>query len=235
MRSRTGGIGRNARKAGAAFPLVAALLAMGTLQAAATPLVAASYDTKNGDVSSIGTSLRDDTYAGGTGNPAVAYANLSGGRGDLTDGTIASGNWNVTPLPFVGWRDSVLPSPTLTFHFGDAVHLDQVQIHMNKGYSPSSVDFQMGGVSRNVVVDMGVTGGANDWVVFPGLDLTGDSLFVRLNDRPAEIIGGNFLSRDWILVGEFGFEGTVVPEPGTGLLMGIGLLAAAGFSRRHES
>lgn len=212
--------------------LGAGLIVGATSTTTALPLAPGSYDMKNGDNSSVSTSLRDDSYSGGTGNPATPYANLAGGHGDLTDGAIAPSNWNITPLPFVGWRDTVLPSPTITFHFADLVQLDQVSIHINKGYSPSSVDFTMGGVSRNVPVNMGITGAANDWVIFGNLDLVGDALVVRLNDRPAEVIGGNFLSRDWILISELSFDGTVIPEPGSALLLGAGLLAVAGSRRR---
>jgi len=208
------------------------LLAGAAGSAGALQIFAASYDMKNGDSSSPGTSLKDDSYTGGSGNPTVAYAPLAGGKGDLTDGAIAPSNWNITPLPFVGWRDSQLPNPEITFHFTDLIHLDQVQIHINKGYSPSSVDFLMGGASRNVVVNMGISGAANDWVSFPGLDLTGDSLLVRLKDRPAETINGNFLSRDWILISEVSFDGSVIPEPATCLLVGVGVLALAASRRK---
>jgi hypothetical protein len=208
--------------------LTGALLAGAAGSAAALPISASSYDMKNGDNSSPGTSLRDDGYSGGTGNPATPYANLAGGLGDLTDGAIAPGNWNLTPLPFVGWRDSFLPSPTITFHFADLVNLDQVGIHINKGYSPSSVDFTMGGVSRNVPVNMGLTGAANDWVLFRNLDLAGDSLIVRLNDRAPDSI-----SRDWILISEVTFDGVVIPEPTTLCLVAGGLLAV-GAARRSR-
>jgi len=208
------------------------LLAGAAGSAGAVQILAASYDMKNGDMSSPGTSLKDDTYTGGSGDRTVAYALLAGGKGDLTDGAIAPSNWNITPLPFVGWRDYYLPSPEITFHFADPIHIDQVQIHINKGYCPSSVDFLMGGASRNVVVNMGISGGANDWVSFPGLDLSGDSLLVRLRDRPAETINGNYLSRDWILISEVSFDGTVIPEPTTSLLVGVGLLALAASRRK---
>ncbi len=203
------------------------LLAGAAGSAGALQIFAASYDMKNGDSSTPGTSLKDDSYTGGSGNPTVAYALLAGGKGDLTDGAIAPSNWNITPLPFVGWRDSQLPNPEITFHFAAPIHLDQVQIHINKGYSPSSVDFLMGGASRNVVVNMGLSGAANDWVSFPGLDLTGDSLLVRLKNRPADT-----LSRDWILISEVSFDGTVIPEPATSLLVGVGVLALAASRRK---
>jgi hypothetical protein len=205
--------------------------------AVAAPLVVSSYDMVNGDVSSLNTSLRDDSYTGGTGNPAVAYSTLAGGKGDLVDGLVASGNWNLTPGPFVGWRDQRLPSPTITFHFAAPVLVDEVRVHINKGYSPSSIDLTMGGTTRSHVVDMGIAGGANDWVTLSGIALAGDSLVMRLNDRPAEWIGPNYLSRDWILISEVAIDGSVaaVPEPATIplLLMGLGTIAWVAQRRRR--
>jgi hypothetical protein len=99
----------------------------------AAPLEVSSADMVNGDVSSLNTSLRDDSYTGGTGNPAVAYASLAGGKGDLVDGIVAPSNWNFTPGPFVGWRDQRLPNPTITLHFAAPVIVDAVQVHINKG------------------------------------------------------------------------------------------------------
>lgn len=214
---------------------VAVLLASGLGAALADPLHAVSYDMINGDNSSIGTSLRDDSYTG-SGNKLIPYAALSGGLGDLSDGIVAPSNWNITPGPFVGWRDFYLPSPTITFHFAEAVNLDQVNIHINKGYSPSSVDLSMGGTTRNFAVSMGISGAANDWVTFSGVALSGDTLLLRLNDRPAEYISGVFLARDWILISEVSFDGTAaaVPEPASYALLLAGGMVVGAAARRQR-
>lgn len=226
-----------ALRGGVAANAIAAMVLLATTAAAtqAHALAASSYDLINGDNSSLGTSLRDDSYTGGTGNKAVPYAALAGGLGDLTDGAVAPSNWNITPGPFVGWRDAYLPSPTISFHFAQDVDLAEVRVHINKGYSPGSVDLTMGGTTRHFAVDMGVSGAANDWVSFSGLALSGDTLVLRLNDRAPEIINGTFLSRDWILISEVTFDGTVsaVPESSTHALLLAGLLGLGAGLRRH--
>ena len=84
----------------------------------AAPLTPTSYDMINGNTSSQNTSLRDDTYTGGTGNPHTDHSSLAGGKGDLTDGITSTANWDTNPAPYVGWRQSSLASPIITFHFG---------------------------------------------------------------------------------------------------------------------
>ncbi|MBT9500941.1 MAG: hypothetical protein IV092_06835 [Burkholderiaceae bacterium] len=226
-----------ALRRGAAANAVAVLVSAAAMAAAtqAHALAASSYDLINGDNSSLGTSLRDDSYAGGTGNKTVPYAALAGGLGDLTDGAVAPSNWNITPGPFVGWRDAYLPSPTISFHFGQDVDLAEVRVHINKGYSPGSVDLTMGGTTRHFAVDMDVSGAANDWVSFAGLALSGDTLVLRLNDRAPEIVNGIFLSRDWILISEVTFDGKVsaVPESSTHALLLVGLLGLGAGQRRR--
>lgn len=95
----------------------------------------------------------------------------------------------------------------------------------------------MGGTTRNHLVDMDISGAANDWLTLSGVGLAGDTLVIRLNDRPAEWIGPNYLSRDWILISEIAIDGSVaaVPEPATAslLLMGLGTMAWFATHRRR--
>jgi hypothetical protein len=95
----------------------------------------------------------------------------------------------------------------------------------------------MGGTTRNHLVDMDISGAANDWLTLSGVGLAGDTLVIRLNDRPAEWIGPNYLSRDWIVISEIAIDGSVaaVPEPATAspLLMGLGTMAWFATRRRR--
>ena len=61
-----------------------------------------SYDLPNGQLGGDVPNFFDDTYTG-TGNKHAVLAPLTGGLGDLTDGVIATTNWNGQYLRYVGW------------------------------------------------------------------------------------------------------------------------------------
>ena len=71
-----------------------------------------SYDLPNGQLGGDVPNFFDDTYTG-TGNKHAVLAPLTGGLGDLTDGVIATTNWNGQYLRYVGW-DSI--DPKISFH-----------------------------------------------------------------------------------------------------------------------
>jgi len=203
-----------------------ALLLGGPLEnVQAAPISPLSYDMINGGNSSLSSSLRDDSYTGGTGNPAVPYSSLSGGLGDLTNGIVATGNWDTQPGPYVGWKDNVVPSPTITFHFDGLMDIGQVGIHMNSWYRPSTVDIIMGGTSLNFPVPYQ---GGHEWIYFSTSDLTGDTLLLRLNDDTTA------WNKDWILISEVSFDGSPVPAPAAILLLGSGLAGLAGVRRKFR-
>lgn len=95
--------------------------------ATAATVVPESYDMLNGDQGSF--PYFDSSYSG-TGNKNSAYAPLTGGVGELTDGVIATQNWFVTPDPYVGWLRtnivitfnfaSILDFNSITFYFDDS-------------------------------------------------------------------------------------------------------------------
>ena len=214
----------------------AALLACSASASAAT-LPVSSYDMINGAASTPGLSLRDDTYTGGTGNPGVDYSTLAGGKGDLTDGLVAANNWNITPAEFVGWSQYYVPNPEITFHFAQVMDISDVSIHMNWGYSASSVDFS---VDRTTWINRVINlpdppTGANFQAGFAGLGLTGDTLVMRLNDRSPFYWNSTLVSADWILISEVSIEGSLapIPEPTVTslLLAGIGIVCFAARRR----
>lgn len=213
----------------ASIGITVAVSMFAAMQASAAAVTILSYDLTNGGTSSLATSLKDDTYTGGTGNRATNYSQLAGGKGDLTDGLVATGNWNNTPLPYVGWAGNVLPSPVVTFHLGTRTDITFVGIDMNWGYSPASVDFSVDGspwINRGVTLPAPT--GPNFRAGFDNLGLTGDTLTVRLNDRPPFFYNATLLQADWILVSEFTIEGmpAPIPEPHAWVMVlaGIGLL-----------
>ena len=203
------------------------------VSAQADIIIPTSYDMYNGGTSgNMVTTLRDDTY-NGSGNPNVDYSYLSGGVGDLTDGVVASGIWIVDPVPYVGWWEFFNPqgpSPVIEFHFAGTVAIDEVSIHFEGFYNPSSVDIEMGSTSHNFSVYQGNP----KWVEFNSLGLSGNLLTLTLNDRLPDPVQG--YANDWIIISEVKFESgsASIPEPTTMLLIGTGLVGLVVFRRQFR-
>ncbi|QIE40792.1 VPLPA-CTERM sorting domain-containing protein [Rhodobacteraceae bacterium SC52] len=184
-----------------------------------------SYDMLNGGTGSF--TYRDDSYSGGTGNPAVSYSALTGGLGDLTDGVIATQNWNVTPGPYVGWWSSVVVNPQVTFKFDQAYDFTSITAYVDDSNGA-------GGVSLPNSID--VSGAGNFAISDPAsaapiafvmnvTGLTSDSVTLTFNHRNA-----------WIMVSEVRFDGTptsAVPVPAALPLLGAGL-GALGLMRARR-
>lgn len=144
-------------------------------------LMPAFYNMLNGETGSY--TYYDDTYDG-DGNNDQALAPLSNGLGDLTDGVIATSNWNSTPLPYVGWKSI---EPTITFHFGEVVNVRTLTLHLDDSngnggvYPPTDVEIIMGGQTLDFeVVDP--PAGTPFAVTFSNLGLRGDTMSVQLLD-----------------------------------------------------
>jgi len=185
-----------------------------------------SYDLLNGNSGSF--NYWDDSYTG-SGNNQVNGASLTGGLGDLTDGVIATQNWNLVEGPsgpqgpYVGW---VNINPTVNFHFDSVVSIDTITVYADdsNGY---------GGVAAPLSITIN---GTNFSVADPAsadpLVLTFDNL--NLNTADVDI---TFYRRSsWVFVSEVTFENaSAVPVPAAAWLFGSGLLGLIGMSRKKAS
>ena len=190
--------------------------------AAAAPVAPVSYDMINGGTGSW--SYRDESYDG-SGNPAVSYAALSGGTGDLTDGVVATQNWNAsgqtTSLPYVGWQRF---DPTITFRFARSYVFDSFTISFD--------DSKAGGVTAPSQVNVGA-------LTFAVADPAGTAPFsqtfvfgtpLETDEIAIQILRGG----EWTFVSEVQFEAvaSVVPVPAGLPLLALGLGGLALLRRR---
>lgn len=196
-----------------------ALVVAGT--AGAVQVNPVSYDMPNGSAGTF--DYFDDTY-NGAGCTTCSLSPLSGGLGQLTDGVIATQNWNIVeapagPGPYVGWMDI---NPTITFHFGSSVAVDSVTFHFDdSGFglvsAPASVT--IGATTYNVINPVGTDPFA---FTVSGLGFVGTDMSVQINR-----------TNSWSFVSEITFQ-SPVPEAGTSALFIAGLGALVGLSRRRR-
>jgi hypothetical protein len=178
---------------------------------------------QNGETGSI--TYWDDSYSG-TGSVTTSLAPLSGGTGDLTDGVIATENWNVTPGPYVGWRSI---DPVITFAFVRAYSFTAATFHFDDSNGGGGVN-----PPRSIAVN-GISAAITD---LPGgapysetLDLTGLS--------PTDTLEAQFFrtSGFWIMLSEVTFEVSdpaPVPVPAAGVLL-LGALGGLAALRRRSA
>lgn len=203
---------------------LAAALCLAAGMSAASTVNPVSYDMPNGSFGSF--NYFDSSYSG-SGNKNVPGAALSGGLGDLTDGVIATQNWNAQPGLYVGWQSD----PIITFHFDQVYAFDAITFHFDDSNGMGSV-FQPTSVSVNgvgyVVPD---NPGAAPFAFTADLaGLQADSLTVQIFRSPTS---------SWVFLSEVAFDGALptgapvsaVPLPAGGLLL-IGALGALGLMWR---
>lgn len=201
------------------------LIALGALvlagTAGAVQVNPVSYDMPNGSSGTF--DYFDDTYSG-AGCTTCSSSPLSGGLGQLTDGVIATQNWNIVeapagPGPYVGWAEF---NPTITFHFGSSVAVDSVTFHFDDSgfglvFAPASVT--IGATTYNVIDPVGTDPFA---FTVSGLGFVGSDLSVTINR-----------TNSWSFVSEITFQ-SPVPEASTGAMWVAGLGVLVGLARRRK-
>jgi hypothetical protein len=186
----------------AIFVMVAGLAA-GWTPALGASIMPQRYEMMNGGISTF--SYLDDSY-NGSGDKTVPYAYLSGGLGDLTDGVIATQNWNNTPGLYVGWGYGNIP--VIRFHFSTPVTINTINIFVDDADGsgsvrlPDSYRIQMGSYDNTIDVSE-LSGSEPKQLQLTGLNISGTELVLTLN--PSDI---------WVMASEITFEGEVVPLPG---------------------
>ena len=201
----------------------------------AAPLTPLYYDMPNGDVGSF--TYWDDGYTcagivacSPSANNTSSGAPLFGGKGDLTDGVIATQNWFNTPGLYVGWASF---SPPIHFVFPSAASISSVRLYFDDANGsgrvslPGSVTFTSG-VNTLIVPVADPVGSAPVDFAFDvsSLGATG-SIDVRLNPRDR-----------WVFMSEATFDEqtpTPVPEPASFTFLVLGGLAWAGMRKTFRT
>ncbi|WP_235889092.1 PEPxxWA-CTERM sorting domain-containing protein [Glacieibacterium frigidum] len=203
----------------------AVLVAAATLacsSAHAATINPTSYDMIDGGAGVF--QYQDDTYNG----TRAPNGYLSGGVGELTDGVVAAGPWNVTPGPYVGWR---FISPEIVFNFAPLSNLANATFRFDNAqgvgnvFLPDSLSFDFGGGFVQYTPTVTFEGNLG---VF-SYDFTGISastFTVRIDSE-----------QEWFMLTEVDFDGTLataVPEPGTWAMLIAGFGAVGAMARRRR-
>lgn len=200
--------------------LGALLVGAGAAMAWADQIMPLSYDMLNGETGSW--TYWDDTY-NGTGNTTQSLSPLSGGLGDLTDGVIATSNWNVTPGPYVGW-DSV--DPAITFHFGSNISIESVVIYADDSNgaggvsTPGSVRVRAGAYENTFIIPDGSSGAPIGFTI-EGFVLQSEAVELTFYDGTSR----------WVMISEIQFFG--VPAPSTLACIGLAFIPGRSRPRRR--
>lgn len=182
----------------------------------AEPILPDSYYMQNGGSDPVNGHYWDDLYP--SPNASTDYGFLSGGSGELTDGVIATQNWNQNSAPYVGWSHF---NPEIVFNF---THLGSRTIQTITFYTDDANG--AGGVNVPASIEIGgnlytVTdpvGSAPTSFTFSNLDLS-----LSNGNLPDGYLTININRSDaWLFVSEITFDTSAVPEPGSLALFGLG-------------
>ena len=209
--------------------LVAACAALScSAHAAAVPV--ASYDTPNGNGQASGGSFNywDKNYTG-SGATTTDGAPLTGGLGDLTDGVIATANWNLVENaagtgPYVGYLNI---DPTVTFHFAAPTSFGSATFYFDVS--------NFGGVAQPASIDVNTL----SFVLPTYAGNAPRSFTANLSSlAPTDMLAVTFhRSNAWVFVSEAQFATaavTAVPEPSSHALMLAGLAGLAVLAKRRK-
>jgi hypothetical protein len=198
------------------------------LVAGASTIPVSSYSMFNGGTGAF--NYQDTTYLPcPAGDCDTTGAPLSGGTGKLTDGVSPTTDWTAgNPEPWVGWATNQTNGldPTVTFFFSGLPTISSVTVWFDNTLGGGGVSAP-GSISVDGTNYTGIpqsTPGAQDFTI-NGLNITSSSVDMQF-----------FQTNEWIMIGEVTFNGTnstpPVPEPGTLVLFGSGLISLAGLARR---
>lgn len=179
--------------------------------AASDQIMPLSYDMLNGETGTY--TYWDDSY-NGTGDTMQSLSPLTGGLGDLTDGVVATTNWNVTPGPYVGWNTV---TPTITFQFSAGMLIDTILLYVDDSNgsggvsTPGSVRVQAGAFDQVYAIPDGASGAPITFAV-SDLALATDTIALTVYDG----------THSWVFISEIEFYG--IPAPGAAGVLVIGPL-----------
>ena len=207
-------------------PAVAALTIIAAGTAVGAPVD--SYNMLNGNTGSY--NYWDQIYSG-AGCVTCDNAALTGGKGDLTDGIIATQNWSVAEAPagngpYVGWT----LDPTITFHFNSPTTINTVTFYLDDSNGT-------GGVSApgSIVVN-GVTYVVAEPAGSAPFSFTAGSVGFTGTDLAVTLIRKN----SWVFLSEVEFNGVsngigAVPEPSTWAMLIVGFAGVGFMAYRRRS